>query len=86
MKDIKDTIFRKKPLNMLICLYKNKQNLSQIAKEVDVTYSHVNNIFNFFEKENLVIFEKQGRNKFVTLTKKGNEIVIPLIELDNMLK
>ena len=47
---------------------------SSLAKQIDCTYSHVVKILQEMEKEGLINFEKQGRLKLLTLTKKGSEI------------
>ena len=44
---------------------------STLAKRVDCTYSHVVKILQEMEKAGLVNFEKHGRLKLLTLTKKG---------------
>ena len=47
---------------------------SALAKSIDCTYSHVVKILQEMEREGLVNFDKQGRLKLLTLTKKGHEI------------
>ncbi len=47
---------------------------SLLAKEVDCTYSHAVKILQTLEQLGLVAFEKQGRIKIITLTKKGKEV------------
>lgn len=71
-----NALFRKKPTMMLIKLYQEKGELyaSFLAKTVDCTYSHVVKILKQMEKANLVRFDKQGRIKLLTLTKKGQEV------------
>ena len=44
---------------------------SQLAKEVDCTYSHAVKILQTLEEMGLVSFEKKGRIKIIKLTKKG---------------
>ncbi len=75
-KKIFDVIFREKPVMMLVEL-KNAQNemyASTLAKKVDCTYSHVVKILQEMNKSGIIAFEKQGRLKILTLTKKGVEI------------
>ena len=64
--------FREKPALMLIALRtaKNQVYASSLAKQIDCTYSHVVKILQELEKEGLVSFDKQGRLKLLTLTKK----------------
>ncbi|MFQ5475229.1 MAG: winged helix-turn-helix domain-containing protein, partial [Candidatus Nanoarchaeia archaeon] len=47
---------------------------SSLAKKIDCTYSHVVKILQEMSKSGLVNFDKQGRLKLLTLTKKGQEI------------
>ncbi len=68
--------FREKPAKMLLELYTSKSEIyaSTLAKKVDCTYSHIVKILQIMEKAGLVLFNKQGRLKLLTLTKKGTEI------------
>ncbi len=75
-KEIFNVFFREKPAMMLVHL-KNSENevyASSLAKKIDCTYSHVVKILQEMEKANLVRFEKTGRLKLLTLTKKGSDI------------
>lgn len=76
MKDNFDIFFRRKPALMLVALKKHSKIRygSVLAKEVDCTYSHAVKILQTLEKLGLVGFEKKGRIKLITLTKKGTEI------------
>ncbi len=71
-----NVFFREKPAMMLVNLKNGKGSMyaSSLAKEIDCTYSHVVKILQEMEKSGLVNFEKQGRLKLLTLTKKGTEI------------
>ena len=75
-KEIFDVFFREKPAMMLVELKNAKGEVyaSSLAKMVDCTYSHVVKILQEMEKEGLINFEKQGRLKILTLTKKGSDI------------
>ncbi len=75
-KQIFNVFFREKPAMMLVILKnaKNEIYASSLAKQVDCTYSHVVKILQEMEKSGLVNFEKQGRLKLLTLTKKGSEV------------
>lgn len=68
--------FREKPAFMLLGLRNSKGAVyaSSLAKNIDCTYSHVVKILQQMEKADLVNFEKQGRLKLLTLTKKGTEV------------
>lgn len=71
-----DLFFRRKPAMMLIALGKVSRAKygSQLAKEVDCTYSHAVKILQTLEEFGLVSFEKKGRIKIIKLTKKGSEV------------
>ncbi len=68
--------FREKPAMMLVGLKNAKSEIyaSSLAKNIDCTYSHVVKILQQMEKSGLINFEKQGRLKLLTLTKKGSEV------------
>ena len=71
-----DLFFRRKPAMMLIALRKVSRAKygSQLAKEVDCTYSHAVKILQTLEELGLVNFEKKGRIKIIKLTKKGADV------------
>ena len=76
MGDNFDLFFRRKPALMLIALKKVSRAKygSQLAKEVDCTYSHAVKILQNLEEFGLVSFEKKGRIKIINLTKKGADV------------
>ncbi len=71
-----NVFFREKPAMMLIKLYQTKDAVyaSSLAKAIDCTYSHVVKILQEMEKAGLISFQKNGRLKLLTLTKKGNAV------------
>jgi DNA-binding MarR family transcriptional regulator len=75
-KEIFKVFFREKPAMMLVELRNAKSEVyaSSLAKQIDCTYSHVVKILQEMEREGLINFDKQGRLKLLTLTKKGQEI------------
>jgi DNA-binding MarR family transcriptional regulator len=75
-KEIFNVFFREKPAMMLVHLMNTKADIyaSSLAKKIDCTYSHVVKILQEMEKSGLVNFEKTGRLKLLTLTKKGEEV------------
>ncbi len=76
MGDNFNLFFRKKPASILITLKRVSRAMygSQLAKEVDCTYSHVVKILQNIERFGLVSFEKKGRIKIIKLTKKGTDV------------
>ena len=75
-KEIFKVFFREKPAMMLVELKNAKAEVyaSSLAKNIDCTYSHVVKILQQMEQEGLINFDKQGRLKLLTLTKKGSEV------------
>ena len=68
--------FREKPAMMLVTLNSIKSDIyaSSLAKQIDCTYSHVVKILQEMSDAELINFDKQGRLKLLTLTKKGQEV------------
>jgi len=79
--------FREKPAKMLVGLKNTKGAMyaSSLAKQVDCTYSHVVKILQEMEKAGLINFEKQGRLKLLTLTKKGSDVADNISSIRNIL-
>jgi predicted transcriptional regulator len=71
-----NVFFREKPAMMLVELKNAKSEVyaSSLAKKIDCTYSHVVKILQEMEKSKLIGFDKQGRLKLLTLTKKGQDV------------
>lgn len=57
---------------------------SQLAKEVDCTYSHAVKILQTLEEIGLVSFEKKGRIKIINLTKKGISVAENIEAIRNL--
>ena len=79
--------FREKPALMLVGLKNTKGAIyaSSLAKQIDCTYSHVVKILQEMEKNSLINFEKQGRLKLLTLTRKGGEVADHISNIRNIL-
>ena len=75
-KKIFSVFFREKPAMMLVTLLNSQQEqyASSLAKIVDCTYSHIVKILNEMQKAELITFQKEGRLKVLTLTKKGEDV------------
>ena len=86
-EQIFNVFFREKPAMMLVSLKNAKSEVyaSSLAKQIDCTYSHVVKILQEMEKSGLVNFDKQGRLKLLTLTKKGNEVAEYIEKIRNLL-
>ena len=86
-KEIFKVFFREKPAMMLVELRNAKSEVyaSSLAKQIDCTYSHVVKILQQMEKEGLINFDKQGRLKLLTLTRKGGEVAEKIDHIRNSL-
>ena len=86
-KNIFSVFFREKPTYMLLGLKNAKGTIyaSSLAKSIDCTYSHVVKILQEMEKAGLINFNKQGRLKLLSLTKKGTEIAENIERIRNAL-
>jgi predicted transcriptional regulator len=82
-KKIFNVFFREKPALMLVNLYNASTEVyaSNLAKQVDCTYSHVVKILQEMSKSGLVTFQKEGRLKILKLTKKGEDIAKMMNEI-----
>ena len=65
---------RSKPVKIIINLKKGPKYATQIAKEVDCTYSHVVKLLDEFSNLVIVGFKKQGRIKIIELTEDGQDL------------
>ena len=79
--------FREKPAMMLVSLRRSKSTMyaSSLAKQIDCTYSHVVKILQEMEKASLINFEKQGRLKLLTLTRKGSDMADHIESIKNII-
>jgi len=86
-KAIFGVFFREKPAMMLVNLRNSKSEVyaSNLAKQIDCTYSHVVKILQQMEKSGLINFNKQGRLKLLSLTKKGIDVADNIDRIKNLL-
>ncbi|MFH2020087.1 MAG: winged helix DNA-binding protein [archaeon] len=87
--DIFNVLFREKPAMMLVEMRRNSKKeiyASNLAKNVDCTYSHVVKILQQMQKAGLVVFDKQGRLKLLSLTKKGEDVAAYIDKVLTLLK
>ncbi len=86
-KKIFNVFFREKPALMLVNLLNanNEVYASNLAKSVDCTYSHIVKILQEMQKASLINFNKQGRLKILTLTKKGEDVAKHIDAINNIL-
>jgi len=63
-----------------------KKNMSQVLRECIHAYSYGIKNFNKLEEKGLILIEKQGREKLITLTEKGREVAEHLVEIKLVMK
>lgn len=82
-----NVFFREKPALLLVNLKNAKAEMyaSTLAKKIDCTYSHVVKILQEMERAKLINFDKQGRLKFLTLTKKGMDVADSIEKIRSVL-
>ncbi len=87
LQQIFNVLFREKPAMMLVELKNAKTEIyaSSLAKKIDCTYSHVVKILQEMENNKLIKFDKQGRLKLLTLTKKGHDVAENIERIKNLL-
>jgi len=71
---LEELLLRKKPVRLLMHMKEGTNYVSVLAKKTDCTYSHTVKLLNSFEDLGIVEFKKEGRVKYVTLTKEGEEL------------
>ena len=86
-ENIFNVLFREKPAMMLVELKNAKSEIyaSSLAKKIDCTYSHVVKILQEMETNRLIKFDKQGRLKLLTLSKKGFDVAENIERIRNAL-
>jgi len=85
MIDLTKMFLHEAPKKIFISINKKKNYQTDIAKQTNITYSHISLVLNKFNKNGLVKFKKQGRKKFINLTLKGKKIQDILIKLNHQL-
>jgi len=82
-----DIITRKAPREVLLNILNSNEKAfpSRIAKEIDVTYSHVVKLLLAMKVGGLVHFDKNGRKKFVGLTPHGKEVATLMSQTKTLL-
>ncbi|MFB6100846.1 MAG: winged helix DNA-binding protein [Candidatus Nanohalobium sp.] len=83
MTDAEDIFLHKKPARLMVHLNNPARDnyTSQIAREIDCTYSHAVRITQKLEETGLVKSRKEGRKKILELTTPGEQVAEALSEL-----
>ena len=86
---VRDRIIKGKNTKILPTVLNNKEFnhqqtcVTDLSKEIDMTYTHTTNILHKLELENIIRYEISGRMKIIILTEKGHKLAK---EFDNLLK
>ncbi len=82
---MKELILKKKPSAVVLLLRDSTQQWypSKLAKSAGATYVYVTQLLSRMSKEGFVVFDKKGKQKFVTLTERG---VLAAAALDEFVK
>lgn len=83
-----ELFFRKKPIRLLLALNKVEDAssfVSVLAKKTDCTYSHTVKLLDQFKDLGLVVFEKKGRIKYISLTDDGKKLAATLQTAEHLL-
>ena len=76
----KHKFLRESIINAFILIKPNIFRL-ELAKQANITYSHLCRVMDDCKRENLIKFEKIGRRKIIILTEKGKRFQDKLISL-----
>ena len=66
-------LFREKHLKLIKSL-QGEKSVSILAKEINMTYSHMTNVLIAYKKEGFITSRKTGRVRLIKLTEKGEEL------------
>jgi predicted transcriptional regulator len=69
---------------ILRLLYGKPRNISYIAKNSNFSYSGVYTNLGVLSKIGLVETKSQGRNRFVTITNKGEQVLVNLNNINKL--
>lgn len=88
-----DVMLRTKPIQLLIAIKDAKETNNKtayslkLARKANCTWAHTHKVLKKLEKADLVIIhERWGRTRPVTLTNKGEQVANHLIQITKMLK
>lgn len=86
LSNTKKVLLTDKQFFILIHCNKRSAYVSKVAKDCNITYTHVLFILKLFVKKNIVRVKKEGRKKHLSLTTKGKKILEAYITCYNFLR
>ncbi len=82
---MKDIFFHERGKQILLELSDGDKYVSEVSNSIGATYAHTFNLINDMETQGIVVSNKKGRTKYVTLTPKGGELAVVLEQFMNLL-
>ena len=76
-------IISKKYMNLMFSI-KNNKNIQQLSRESGMTTSHLSNVMDEWQRENIIVKERKGREAEIKLTEKGKKLVELLRQYNNL--
>ena len=85
--DISKILIRPPAANIILSIFNAKERTFslRISNKINVTYSHVTKLLNVMKKAGLIISTLEGRNKYLFLTEKGNNVANLILALREQL-
>jgi predicted transcriptional regulator len=90
MSEIINIFFKEKPSLVLLFLNKNnddvQKTISSLSRDTNNVFCHTTNIIDNLQKNNIITYKKEGRNKIISLTSKGKklaELMEQMMNVDN---
>lgn len=85
-KNIKEALFNNSLYRFFKFFYdpSYEPNLTQLSDETGIRYSYLHKMLSFLEKENIVKSFKEGRQRYISLTSKGQKIANSIKKIDEV--
>lgn len=83
---MQNIFFQEKSRLILLSLARGRRRgVSEVAAEVKGSYAHIYNLIKTMEDKSIINSKKQGRTKYVALTKKGRRLAEVLKDFESIL-
>lgn len=73
-------VANKKYINLLIAIEEGEKKIRQLCKRVDMSYFHLTNVLQQWQKEGVIDRTRDQNSLNITLTEKGKRIVKALLD------
>jgi molybdenum-dependent DNA-binding transcriptional regulator ModE len=78
-------LMSKRYVNLLFLIGADK-NLHQLSKDADMTYSHLSNVTDQWQKEGIIVKIRKGREIEIKITEFGKKAIEIVREFDDLAK